>query len=226
MAEERNTGTRPLVVATSRARWEVAPSARSAPTWLCISYGWGRGKHRQRRALFRIGHAQRRPALFTECGGGPSRLFAFWVDSQDGRIWGTSGVSPYTTWTAKFCVTPPGHAWPPGTVAHPTASRITVMTRRLDNKDMCQWDRQGPGGNSSDFNPVGCVIYLLWFDPTGRLRAARTVDDVSDKFPSGSSARFPLRRRCRLSYRRAAEVATVIGRWRWSYCLRQMRGMR
>ncbi|PTB63055.1 hypothetical protein BBK36DRAFT_1127295 [Trichoderma citrinoviride] len=118
---------------------------------------------------------------FSGCGpvtvstrfAGQRKLFIFWVDGQEGRIWGKSALVDdllgYKSWTPKFCVTPKGSAWPTSP-AHPTASRLTVIAKDKDSF--------GPEGLvSAEPRDGGHGIYLLWFDMEGRLRAARMTDD-------------------------------------------------
>lgn len=122
---------------------------------------------------------------FSGCGpvtmstrfAGQRRFFIFWVDGQEGRIWGKSAevddLLGFRHWTPKFCVTPRGPAWPVSP-AHPSASRLTVIAKDQDSF--------GPEGLvSAEQRDGGHGVYLLWFDPEGRLRAARTTDDHNYK---------------------------------------------
>ncbi|KAK1243295.1 hypothetical protein MKX07_003923 [Trichoderma sp. CBMAI-0711] len=109
---------------------------------------------------------------------GQRRFFIFWVDGQEGRIWGKSAevddLLGLRHWTYhKFCVTPNGPAWPTPP-AHPTTSRLTVIAKNQDSF--------GPEGLvSAEQRDGGHGVYLLWFDQEGHLRAARTTDDHSYK---------------------------------------------
>ncbi|TFB01708.1 hypothetical protein CCMA1212_006416 [Trichoderma ghanense] len=117
------------------------------------------------------------PVTLTTRFAGQRRLFIFWIDGQEGRIWGKSAdvddLLGYRHWTPKFCVTPRGPAWP-AAPAHPSASRLTVIAKDQDSF--------GPEGLvSAEQRDGGHGVYLLWFDQEGRLRAARTTDDHSYK---------------------------------------------